>query len=97
MTQLPAIEIKFEYADGDPDIYELIEKGFRKDVSIVVGGKETKVNFYTAERLIHELKIWMETKNWNFIVQANLVIQDELDNESIRQKLRRLVAAGVFV
>ncbi|NTI24095.1 hypothetical protein G6M87_19710 [Rhizobium rhizogenes] len=89
-------KIKFDYPDDDLTIHELKTKGFRDDVVVLINEKELKFHFYNPIRLKQEIDTWIEKKNYIFIIDGILLLQDDLGNEAIRARLHQLHDDGYF-
>ena len=99
MDNTDDVKIVFDWDDDDPIVEELSEdKGTRSDVRVIKDGKEYDVIFYRSDILKYEINVWEETKTpFDFIIQGHyLILQDKLDNESVRKRIHDLVAKGYF-
>lgn len=97
MNDMTEVQIIFDYEDDSVEVAELNEwKGYRHDVKLVKRGKKYELTFYRGSSLVYQINRWEETKPWDFIMEGYIILQDELDNESIRKRVHELIAAGYF-
>lgn len=90
------IDIIFDHPDGSLVIEEIQEKGWRSDVRVRLGNKIYCFHFYHPVRLKQDIDNWSEKKNYNFIIDGILVVQNQLDNQSIREKITGMYEGGYF-
>ncbi|MGO4568198.1 hypothetical protein AB4Z52_24850 [Rhizobium sp. 2YAF20] len=96
MNEESDFEIMFGYADDDLTLFELNLKGFREDVIIYTREKKYNIHLYNPIRLKQEIDTWIEKKNYNFIIDGILLLQDDLWNEAVRVRLNQLHDEGYF-
>jgi hypothetical protein len=95
-TDISDLRIQIDFDDEDPYIEEAAMRGRRTDVLVYVGGRKIEIGFYHPSTLKYEIDVWDRERSYNLLYVGVLVIQYELDNESIRRKIERLHSAGVF-
>lgn len=96
MKTANTLNIIFDYPDDSSIIEEIQEKGWRSDVRLKLDKSVFKFHFYHPIRIKQEIDNWMEKGNFDFIIDGILVIQNQLDNNSVRDKIEKMYKSGYF-